>query len=166
MSSWKVIYVASRSEKKVAAVLEKDGYEFYLPLIETLRMWSDRKKKVQVPLFNGYIFVRPVGTQRSGILEIPGVVKFLRYNNADAIVTEKEIHLLRTVVEKGYDVSEYSGEDHLEPGEKITITQGPFRNYNGEVLRKGSDNFVIISFEQFGNSYKVKLPKQIIKRIA
>ena len=56
---WKVIYTASRQEKKVAVLLERFGIAYYLPLVKKLRLWSDRKKWVEMPLFNGYVFVKP-----------------------------------------------------------------------------------------------------------
>ena len=34
------------------------GIENYLPAYEEVHQWKDRKKKVQVPLFPGYVFVR------------------------------------------------------------------------------------------------------------
>ena len=54
---WYVVYVRSRYEKKVHQLLQEKGIESSLPLIKTVRIWSDRKKKVEVPLFKGYVFV-------------------------------------------------------------------------------------------------------------
>ena len=54
---WNAIYVASRQEKKVFDVLQKKGIQSYLPLVKTLRQWSDRKKMVEFPLLPGYVFV-------------------------------------------------------------------------------------------------------------
>jgi transcriptional antiterminator RfaH len=56
--NWFVFYTKSRQEKKVNDLLLRHGFEPYLPLQKVLRQWSDRKKKVEVPLFNSYIFVR------------------------------------------------------------------------------------------------------------
>ena len=47
---WFAVYTSPRTEQKVAERLEKEGYEVYLPLVTTLRQWSDRKKKVKIPL--------------------------------------------------------------------------------------------------------------------
>jgi transcription termination/antitermination protein NusG len=163
--NWKVVYVASRFEKKVAAGLTKENIEHYLPLVEKIRVWSDRKKKVQMPLFNSYVFVKPDLHNRDQVLNIPGVVKYLRYNNQDAIVTDAEINLIKSIIEKGYDISEYSELGEMIAGEAIQITQGPLKDYKGEILRIGNNDFALINFEQFGTSYKVQLPKQILKRI-
>ena len=54
---WYAIYTKSRWEKKCAKTMQADGYTIYLPLIKTLKQWSDRKKMVEIPLIPGYIFV-------------------------------------------------------------------------------------------------------------
>ena len=56
--NWHAIYVASRQEKKVLEALLNKKIEAYLPLIKTLRQWSDRKKLVEFPLMPGYVFVK------------------------------------------------------------------------------------------------------------
>lgn len=163
-SNWKVIYVSSRQEKKVALLLEKQGIEFYLPLIQTVRMWSDRKKKIEIPLFNGYVFVNPEHQQRDLILGLPGVVKYLRYNGEDAGISLKELQLIQTLISKGYDLDENVENVSFEKGEKVKIVSGPLKDYNGEILRMGMDNYAIIIFENFKQTLKVKLPKQILKK--
>jgi hypothetical protein len=50
--------VKPNGRKKVAEQLTKMGIECYCPLITQVRQWSDRKKKVVVPLFNSYVFVQ------------------------------------------------------------------------------------------------------------
>ena len=54
--SWYAVYTAARAEKKVKERLDQIGIENYLPLRTEYRVWSDRKKKVSVPLISGYIF--------------------------------------------------------------------------------------------------------------
>ena len=57
---WYAIYVKSRHEKVIFSELQKKGIESSLPLMTTIRQWSDRKKKVEVPLFRSYLFVKIV----------------------------------------------------------------------------------------------------------
>ena len=51
-SNWYVVKTNSRAEKKVYERLEFLGLEVYLPLVITIKQWSDRKKKVEVPLIS------------------------------------------------------------------------------------------------------------------
>ncbi len=52
---WHALYVRSRSEKKVLSQLEEMGIEAYLPLVTKVKQWSDRRKKIQEPLFKSYV---------------------------------------------------------------------------------------------------------------
>ena len=54
---WYAIYVRSRHEKCVQTDLQNKGIESSLPFMKVTRQWSDRRKKVEVPLFRGYVFV-------------------------------------------------------------------------------------------------------------
>jgi transcription antitermination factor NusG len=54
---WHAVYVSSRTEKKINDLLNNKGIEAYVPVVKTMRQWSDRKKMVEMPLLNGYVFV-------------------------------------------------------------------------------------------------------------
>ncbi len=162
---WKVIYIASRQEKKVAMLLERDGIECYLPLIKQLRVWTDRKKWIEKPLFNGYLFVKPEALKRDKILSIPGVVKYLRYNGDDGYVSHAEIEIIRTLISKGYDISEYDETGIFEKGDKVKITSGPMKNYQGDILNLSGDKYAFLVLSNFGHAIKIKLPKEVLKKI-
>ena len=55
--SWYAINVKSRHEKYVHDQLKRKNIESSLPMASVIRQWSDRKKKVEIPLFRGYVFV-------------------------------------------------------------------------------------------------------------
>lgn len=165
LMDWRVIYVSSRQEKKVTEMLSRLEIQNYLPLIKTLRQWSDRKKWVELPLFHGYVFVSPEKTRRDEVLQIPGVVKYLQYNGKDAIATNAEIDTIRAIIQNGYDVTEHDFNDSFEPGDRVSISQGPLKGYQGEFLRFGGDDYAIVHFESLGRALRVKLPKQLVKKI-
>ena len=54
---WYAIYVKSRHEQCVHSELQKKGIESSLPMKTVYHRWSDRKKKIHLPLFRGYVFV-------------------------------------------------------------------------------------------------------------
>lgn len=56
-TNWYVLYTFPRAEKQVKERLEREGIDCWLPLHRSPRVWSDRVKLVDVPLFNSYIFV-------------------------------------------------------------------------------------------------------------
>jgi len=76
--SWYAIYTKSRHEKCVYNELRWKGIESSLPLKAFYRQWSDRKKKVHVPMFRGYVFVKiNLNIDKLNVLQTEGDVKFI-----------------------------------------------------------------------------------------
>jgi transcriptional antiterminator RfaH len=71
--------------------LTKTGFEMYCPTIKTLRQWSDRKKKVEAPMFPGYIFAHVNEKERLAILNDPGVLNYVFWLGKPAVVREEEL---------------------------------------------------------------------------
>ncbi len=53
---WYVVYTKARHERKVAENLAAKGIETYCPLKIQTKYWTDRKKRIEVPLFSSYLF--------------------------------------------------------------------------------------------------------------
>ena len=94
--NWFVIYTKSRQEKKVALELEKMGITVYCPMINQIRQWSDRKKKVEVPLISSYVFVQLKERDRETVFEVPGIVRYVYWLEKPAIVRDEEIAVMKT----------------------------------------------------------------------
>lgn len=139
---WYVMYTTSRSEKKVAERLRERGWEVYLPIVEELRQWSDRKKKVQRALFNGYVFVKTNRNQLWECLQVPGAVKFVHFSGQHATIREEEIEIIQRIIKTGVAV-ETDG-SHIEPGEKVKVMGGPLQNMTGEVIERGNKDYFLI----------------------
>jgi len=78
---WYAVTTRSRHEKVVAEQLWQKEIECFLPLREVISKWKDRKKKVQFPLFPGYLFVHvPIQERRVDILKVPSVVRIIEFN--------------------------------------------------------------------------------------
>ena len=97
---WYALYTASRAEKKVKERFEKEDITHYLPLHEVTRVWSDRKKKVVVPVINGYIFVCITPDEMRKVKQIPGVVQFVRDKGAPAIIPESQMRNMQLIDRK------------------------------------------------------------------
>jgi transcriptional antiterminator RfaH len=84
--NWLVLYTKPKNEVKVAERLAAAGITVYCPLVTSLRQWSDRKKKVTLPLFSSYVFVQLAEVQRAAVFEVPGVVRYLFWLGKPAVV--------------------------------------------------------------------------------
>lgn len=127
---WYVIYVKPRNEKKVASLLSKLGVTVYCPLVTEIHQWSDRKKKVQVPLLKSYVFVQLEANERDIVFQVPGVVRYLFWLGKPAIVRDNEIKLMQNWLTNDNIKSQV---ERLQPGDRIKIEQGLFEGKNGIV---------------------------------
>ncbi len=155
---WNVLYTTPRAEKKVYERLMELGIETYLPLYKTIRVWSDRKKKVEVPLFNSYIFVRSSEKQRFEILSVYGVVRYLYYLGKPAIIRHKEIEAIKRFLHQseGYKIT-------VEVGDKVQIASGVMEGIFGKVIRIGKDKLVL-QIEQLGMNLVAEVERNMVKK--
>ena len=80
LKNWLVAYTKPRHEKKSAEVLKSSGVDVFLPLQKQLKVWSDRKKWVESPLFPGYLFVNISDDDYFKVLNSYGIVKYIFFN--------------------------------------------------------------------------------------
>jgi transcription antitermination factor NusG len=107
-AQWYAVWTRSRQEKTAAAMLDALGVSHFLPLVSEERQWSDRKKKVMVPIFPGYLFVQIVATSdlELRVQQVSGVVNFVGNQNGPSAISEDEIENLRTLLARSSMLSE------------------------------------------------------------
>ena len=127
---WKVIYVKPRTEKKVESALLKMGIEAYCPVVTEIHQWSDRKKKVEVPILKSYVFVKPDDKKLDSVFQVSHVVRYLFWLGKPALVRDQEIKIMQDWLTA--DNVEVSTES-IQPGDKIDINTGPFKGKKGLV---------------------------------
>lgn len=161
--NWYAIYTKSRAEKKVCERLEEAGFEAYLPLKTKIKQWSDRKKKVSVPLINSYVFVHVEESQLVKTLTVFGTVMVLKHYGSPAIVKDYEIENLRILTESEANIEKLESTKCVEIGDDIEIDNGPYWGLKGKCADVQGKKSIIIEFESFGDIYRVDMPLKYIK---
>ena len=145
--NWFVIYTKPKQELKVAKRLQLLGYNSYCPTVKVIRQWSDRKKKLTVPLINSYVFIYCAESQRKSIFEVPGVIRFVFSYGKPAIIKQNEIERLeKTVQGKIFNRVELST---WQQSQQVTIPEGVFEGQLARVQRT-SKNRVYLVLESLG----------------
>ena len=103
---WFVLCTKSRNELKVLNRLLSTGVDAYTPSRIELRQWSDRKKKVIVPLLPSMVLVRLDEKKVHKVFEIPGVVRYLFEYGKRAEVSNEEVVAMQSFVENTITVQE------------------------------------------------------------
>ena len=129
---WYVLYTKPRQEKKVADNLNSIGIEVYCPLVTQMKQWSDRKKKVQVPLITSYVFVNIEEHQREAVFKVSGIVRYLFWLGKPAVVRAIEIEALQQSLEGIVASFEVSA---IQKDTIYKIPEGPFQGFEGFVKK-------------------------------
>ncbi len=151
--NWYVVYTKPKWEKKVAEKLTQIGIECYCPLITQIKQWSDRKKKVEVPLFNSYVFVQLSEIDRNSVFNVPGVVRYLFWLGKPAIVRDEEISIIKTSL-KATNMSDISVSS-IQVGDRIKLESGVFSNQDAIVQEISKTHYILV-LESLGCVLKIK----------
>jgi transcription antitermination factor NusG len=142
-SKWYALYTRSRFEKKMLAELTDRKIEVFLPMREVLSRWKDRKKRIWIPLFPGYIFVNHVDTpeNRYKILNIAGAVRFVSFEGHANPIPDEQILYVRRFLESNIAVDPYP---YLQTGSRVEVVAGPLKGIRGILVEKrGRFRFVV-----------------------
>ncbi len=159
---WYVLYVNVRHEKKVYEKLQEKKIESYLPMVSRVKQWSDRKKRVEEPLFTGYVFVKLPEHELDQPLYVNGVLNYLSFGKQKAIVKQSEIDNLRYLINNGYQLNGL--QEDIKIGERVKITMASFKNEIA-VVQKLLQNKAILFFEGLKLNLQVTLPVEAIIKI-
>jgi transcription antitermination factor NusG len=146
--AWYAVYTAPRAEKKVKERLDQQAVENYLPLQISIHRWSDRKKRVEVPLMRGYIFVHVTPQQHLQVCSTFGVLAFLREEGRAAPIPDRQIEALR-LMNDGADGVEISTEN-IPKGAYVRVILGKLTGLEGELVEYKGKNKVLIRIDHLG----------------
>lgn len=162
-NKWYVFYVRSRAEKVAFNALLNAGFDAYLPLMTVHRVWSDRIKKVVVPMFNGYIFVRCDKQDISRVLQQDHIVAVVKTGADYSIIRESEIEILRKIEAGKYSVLIEPGKINL--GDEVEIIGGAMKGFRGKCYAESGSNYFIVVLDGINQSIKVKIGGEYLKKL-
>ena len=156
-SRWFAIRTRSQCEKLTTVVLRNKGYEPFLPSYRVERRWSDRIRKMDVPLFSGYVFCRFDINFRLPILTMPSVVEIVGTGRTPVPIDDAEIASIQTLVESGLSVEPAS---FLEVGKPVRVVAGPLRGLNGILLHSPNGDRLVVSITLLRRSVAAEIDRR------
>lgn len=150
--NWYVLYTKPRTEKKTAEALINLGVECYCPVVSEMHQWSDRKKKVEKPLFTSHVFVKLDDKDRNCVFRVNHVVRYLFWLGKPAVVREYEIEAIRNWLNDENTTVEIIP---YRVGDKLTVLEGPFKDQVG-IVRDVNKKEVAVVLESMGCVVRMK----------
>lgn len=158
---WHIFYCKSRSEKKVLDILTKDNFIAYLPMIEVTRQWSDRIKKVNIPMISGYIFVHCFQSQIYQILQVQNIVSSVKIGKEYLYLRENEIEILRKVEQN--NIFDSIKPIQISNGDKVIVIDGPLKGFEGICEQEMGKSYLLIVVDAIGQMIKVKIQSSFLQ---
>ncbi len=131
---WYATYTKSRHEQKVNGHLLRKNIETFLPLIEKWSRRKDRRKKIKVPLFPSYVFVRVLMTPYSHleVLKTDGVVQILGTDGKPIPIPDEQIFAIQALMKNGMAITPFP---YLKEGMRVRVINGPLMGIEGILLK-------------------------------
>lgn len=153
---WYALYTRSNFEKRVAEELTAKHVENYLPLVEQIHQWKDRRKRVEVPVFPGYVFVRFEDSQsaRLQVLRTSGSVRLLGQADRIEPVPDAEIESIRRLLRARVPCFSHP---FLREGAWVRVRRGPLRDVEGLLVRVKSKTRLVLSVALLSQSVATEI---------
>jgi transcription antitermination factor NusG len=160
---WYACYTTANHEKRVQEQLEQRSVSSFLPIYESVRQWKDRRKRLTLPLFPGYVFVRLALVDRLRVLQVPSVVHLVGFNGQPAPLDDAEIAGLQNGLASGIVAQPHP---YLTVGRRCQIRTGPLAGKRGILLRRKGALRVVLSLELIMRSVAVDVDEGNIEPLA
>jgi len=157
---WYVVYTRSQHEKRLNEAVSKLNIETYLPITKTLRIWSDRKKVIEMPLFPNYLFVRASCKEYVKIIEHHSVIGFVKNSGELSVVPENVLFMIKKMIEGQLEYQLTT----LNPskGTFVNVISGPLVGFSGKVIQSSGGPYLTIEILQINRSFLVKIDRNSI----
>jgi len=162
-NKWYAVYTRPRAEKQVYQRLVEAAIETYLPLQKTYRVWTDRKKLVEIPLISSYIFVKTRAKYFPVVTKVFGVIRFLTLEGKKPPIPQKQIDNLRLLIDSNAELEVTS--ENFEKGSNVEVVAGSLIGLTGELIKFNGKKRVVVRIDNLDKNIVVKIPMAFLKKI-
>lgn len=162
-AAWYAVYTRSRHEKQVAALLERQQIETYLPLRRAWSSRQDRKVTIQVPALPGYLFVRCTlyAETRALIKRSNGVLRLVENAGRPAAIPEEQIESLRIALAGTFNAE---GHPYLKVGDRVRVVRGPMVGAEGYLARVAENRHrLIVAVDYVNQALSVEIDARCVE---
>jgi len=151
----------------VLSQLQEMGIEAYLPLVTKIKQWSDRRKKIEEPLFKSYVFVRSNAKEYLPILNVYGVMRFVTFERKPVDVPDNQIVAIKRFVEDYEHGEEFKmqNDEELKVGQMVRIINGPMKDLKGRLHTICNKKFLVVYIDAVGQYLHVTISRARVEPV-
>lgn len=155
---WLVCHTKPRCEKKLAALLQAEKFEHYLPLVNSVRKYGRQTKKFTKPLFPGYVFACVPMEMKSRIYQQDLLARAIHV--IDVPLFLRQIADVKAIVASGFELTVMP---LITKGRRVKIIGGPLWGLEGMVENPASPQGVVLSVDVLQQGLLVRVPAEMLQ---
>jgi len=161
---WYALTTLSRHEWLVTKQLQSHGLEPFLPIKSEIHRWSDRLKKIEVPLFPGYVFLHAnmCGEVRHTIQRLRGCGGFITMHGEPVPIPDEQISGIQKILQQRVSCTTYS---YLTIGQRVRVRGGSLDGMEGMLVRTNGENSLVMSVDGIGRSVAIRIEGYAIQQL-
>jgi transcriptional antiterminator RfaH len=156
---WYVLYTRHQHERAVYGRLLEKGFQSYLPLATVWRKSHGGRRKIAIPLFPRYVFVRCYLEMYAHLelISIPGVMRILEDSQGRlCVIPEEEIRLLRRLCDRDMSLECKAYQDR---GQLVEVARGQLRGISG-VIPEETKTTLLVPLHTLRTSVAVEITRR------
>jgi transcription antitermination factor NusG len=157
---WYAVYTNARHEMRVVEHLISKDIEVFVPTITVVRSWKDRKMKLQIPAFPGYVFTKICLSDRGRVISVPAVFRILSFNGVPARLDEAEIESIRLCQQGGALMESLP---LFGVGERVRVKSGVLEGLVGFISRCKDERRLIVPLSHINQSLAVQVDVDLLE---
>ncbi len=158
---WYAVYTRPRFEKKVYSDYRTKQIRSLLPLHQVSRVWSDRIKILEEPLFPSYVFVHANARERYAALQSAGVVRMVSFSGNPVRIPDEQIEAIDRIVRNGYEVERYQ---YLKYGDPVEIVSGPLAGLRGFFIEERGSGRLAVSVHEIQQTLVIQIERGKVRK--
>ncbi|HPX67184.1 MAG TPA: transcription termination/antitermination NusG family protein [Candidatus Syntrophosphaera sp.] len=155
---WEVIHTKPRCEKKLAEYAQRNGITYYLPQMDSKRVYQRRVVSFTKPMFPSYLFCVLGPRSRQTLLISGYTVSFIRVHQQEQLLQE-----LRNIKLSRLPEIELQNTIWLSEGLQVEIMQGPLKGVTGVVESHDKLDEVRLQVQILRQAVLVKIDPRNVK---
>jgi transcription antitermination factor NusG len=154
--NWYALHTRPKHERLVVQRLRDRGVATFLPLVTEIRRWSDRKKKLELPLFSCYVFAKflPQRADRLNALRVSGVLQLVGSGGEGTPIPDGQIQAIRTLVDGSLPWTSFP---FLKIGQRVRVRGGALEGVEGILVSRNGNHTLVISVDAIQRSLAVRV---------
>lgn len=152
--AWYAVYTKHQHEKTASNLLERKGFEVFLPLYHAQHRWRDRVKVVSLPLFSCYVFLRTTLERKLDILRTPGIFWLVENAGHACAIPEAEIETVRRMAQSPAKIEPHP---YLQCGDYVRVREGALTGIEGILTRVKNRYRVVVCVELLQKAVAVEV---------